>query len=38
MKTDKIETKHMNTAENKNMKYKKIETVKIEAFAVVDHH
>ena len=35
IKTDKIETKHINTINKKNMK-KKIETVKIETFAVVD--
>ena len=37
IKTDKSETKHMHTTDKKNMK-KKIEIVKIETFAVVDHH
>ena len=38
MKTDKIETKHMNTTDKANMKKKKIEIVAFEAFAVTDHH
>ena len=37
MKIDKFETKHMHTIDKKNMK-KKIEIVKIETFAVIDHY
>ena len=37
MKADKFETKHMHTADKKNMK-KKIEIVEIETFAVADHY
>ena len=37
MKTDKIETKQMNTTDKKNIKRKKIETVEFKTFAVVDH-